>query len=484
SHNNICPYSPVKLRARLTQQHAAPVTFRWLPINRTADSLVVTPGQTTEYTVIATDGFGCSDTTTVNVNVLPAPSLSVSASAQEICPGGEVTLTASGADTYRWFPSAGLPDPNAASITIRPERTTIYTLVGTGLNGCKDTTEIRVGVYQPFGRIVSKESEYCAGDLIVLFAMGFDYGQATFNPPPLELIDADTAWIGIFVPETTTTYRVTGTSPEGCPISGEITIAVNPYPSGAVQATPPPYCRGSTVTLTAPAGPYTYLWNTGETTQSIVVADEKGYRVQITDTSRRTRCTTTSEFLRFDFRERPEAAFDSDIPVTRTGIPIQFFDRSTSRDGRIVAWEWRFSDGTVLRDSNPVHKFISEGTQSVVLIVTTEGGCTDTAGVEVVVTNEEKVVVPTAFSPNSDGVNELYYVLPFNVEDFKFQIFNRWGTMIFETDNPKFVWDGRVAAGPGKGEEVPEGAYVYKLSAKGVLTGKTIDETGMIVVVR
>ncbi len=484
SRNNICPYSPVKLRARLTQQHSTAVTFRWLPMNQTVDSLIVTPSQTTEYTVIATDGYACAETLFVTVTVLPAPALTVNATAQEICPGGQATLSASGADLYRWSPTAGIADPNAAVVTVSPETTTVYTLIGTLLNGCTDTVEVRVGVHRPYGRIISREPEYCVGDPIVLFAMGYDFGEVTFDPAPIQFLDADTAWVGIFIPETTTTYRATGISPEGCPITGEITIVVNPYPSGEIEVTPPPYCWGSPVTLTAPDGPYGYFWNTGETTRSINVFDEKGYRVQITDTSRSTLCTTTSKFYRFDFRERPEAAFVSDIPVTRTGIPIQFFDRSTSRDGQIVAWEWRFGDGTVLRDTNPVHKFISEGNQSVMLIVTTDGGCTDTAGVEVVISNEEKVVIPTAFSPNSDGVNELYYVLPFNVENFKFQIFNRWGTMIFESDNPKFTWDGSVAAGPGKGQQVPEGAYLYKMEAKGALTGIPINETGMIFVIR
>jgi gliding motility-associated-like protein len=484
SRNNICPYSPVKLRARLTQEHSTPVSFRWLPINQTADSLVVTPDRTTEYTVIATDGYACAETLTVNVNVLLAPTVTVNATAEEICPGAAVTLRANGADLYRWSPSAGIPDPNAAEINVRPERTTVYTLVGTALNGCTDTVEVRVGVFQPFGRIVSREYEYCSGDAIVLYAMGFDYGEAIFNPAPIDLIDADTAWIGIFLPETTTTYRATGFSPEGCPMAAEVTITMNPYPGGQIEASPPPYCYGSPVTLTAPAGPFTYLWNTGETTRSIVVFDEKGYRVQITDTSKTTKCTTTSEFLRFDFRERPVAAFVSDLPTVRTGVPIQFFDRSTSRDGRIVSWEWRFGDGTVLRDTNPIHRFGAQGNQSVVLIVTTDGGCTDTASADVVISNEEKVVVPTAFSPNSDGVNEIYYVMPFNVENFKFQIFNRWGTMIFETDNPRFAWDGSIGTGAGKGEQVPEGAYLYKLEAKGSLTGIPIYETGMIFVVR
>ena len=484
SRNDVCPFTPVKLRARLTQQHSTAVTFRWLPINQTADSLIVTPGQTTEYTVIATDGYACAETLFVNVRVLPAPVVSASASAQEVCPGIEVTLTASGAEFYRWSPATEIPDPNAAVITFVPEKTTVYTVIGTSLNGCTDTAEVRVGVHRPYGRIISGQPEYCAGDPIVLFAMGYDFGEVTFDPPPIQLLDADTAWVGIFIPETTTTYRATGLSPEGCPIRGEITVGVHPYPSGELEVTPPPFCWGSPVTLTAPDGPFSYLWNTGETTRSITVFDEKAYRVQISDVSHPTLCTTTSEFYRFDFRERPKAAFTSDLPVTRTGIPIQFFDRSTSRDGQIVAWEWRFGDGTVLRDTNPVHKFIAEGNQSVTLVVTTDGGCTDTTGLEVVITNEEKVVIPTAFSPNSDGVNELYYVLPFNVEDFKFQIFNRWGTMIFESDNPKFTWDGAVATGVGKGEQVPEGAYLYKMEARGSLTGVPINETGMIFVIR
>ena len=68
-----------------------------------------------------------------------------------------------------------------------------------------------------------------------------------------------------------------------------------------------------------------------------------------------------------------------------------------------------------------------------------------------------------AFSPNGDGVNDVFTVTYKDIKTYRLQIFNRWGNLIFETDNPEQGWDGRYNGG-----EVPEGTYYYLIDATGL----------------
>jgi gliding motility-associated-like protein len=72
------------------------------------------------------------------------------------------------------------------------------------------------------------------------------------------------------------------------------------------------------------------------------------------------------------------------------------------------------------------------------------------------------VLVPTAFSPNGDGVNDLWFVQGYSIETLRFQIYDRFGEMVFEGLEKASAWDGTR-----KGKASPEGVYMYTLTAKG-----------------
>ncbi|HEY4798606.1 MAG TPA: gliding motility-associated C-terminal domain-containing protein, partial [Bacteroidia bacterium] len=89
--------------------------------------------------------------------------------------------------------------------------------------------------------------------------------------------------------------------------------------------------------------------------------------------------------------------------------------------------------------------------------------------------------LPTAFTPNGDGKNDVLYVHGEGISDFSFGIYNRWGEMIFFTKDIKTGWDGTRQAG---GEEVPEGAYIYFVKGTDLKTGQPIDSYGKINLIR
>jgi hypothetical protein len=117
-------------------------SYSWMPGASSANPFVVSPMATTTYTVTGTNTNGCSSTASVTVNV---PSLSIAGN-NVICQGSATTLTASGAVTYSWAPSAGLSSTTKAAPSVSPTVTTTYTVTGVTSMGCVITNTVTVTV--------------------------------------------------------------------------------------------------------------------------------------------------------------------------------------------------------------------------------------------------------------------------------------------------------------------------------------------------
>lgn len=92
------------------------------------------------------------------------------------------------------------------------------------------------------------------------------------------------------------------------------------------------------------------------------------------------------------------------------------------------------------------------------------------------VTPQQKLYIPNAFTPNGDGINDAFGVKGEGLRNFTMRIFDRWGEIIFESDNPLHQWDGSY-----KGRPVQEGTYVYQVSSEAL--GRQ-SRTGAVTVVR
>jgi gliding motility-associated-like protein len=85
------------------------------------------------------------------------------------------------------------------------------------------------------------------------------------------------------------------------------------------------------------------------------------------------------------------------------------------------------------------------------------------------------VYFPNAFTPDNDGANDQFGAVGINVEEYQLKIFNRWGELLFESQDISSKWDGTF-----KGTPVPDGVYVYTFFAKELVTGKPISKTGTV----
>lgn len=139
---------------------------------------------------------------------------------------------------------------------------------------------------------------------------------------------------------------------------------------------------------------------------------------------------------------------------------VQFSNQTTGA----TDYKWNFGDDSAfVYDKNTSHQFdISKSTTyNVWMVATSEFGCVDSTNQKITVFQELLYYIPTAFTPNDDGYNQVFHPIfaaGFNPDDFKFVIYNRWGEVLYESYNHQAGWDGTYG-----GKLAPEGTYVYTI---------------------
>lgn len=212
-----------------------------------------------------------------------------------------------------------------------------------------------------------------------------------------------------------------------------------------------------------------YLWTLGNgstsTSPSPVVIYQGGtYSVGLT-VSTPLGCTSTSPTTGLiNAWTPPVAGFSaSTYETTADNANIQFTDLSS---GSIATWTWNFGDGGTSNAINPSWTYNDVGTFAVDLFVTDVHGCTDEATQTITITPVYDVVIPTAFTPNGNNGgaydpnaldNDVFYAFVRFVKDFRMRIFNRWGELIFESEDVRVGWDGYY-----RGELSPQDVYVVQ----------------------
>ncbi|WP_373493601.1 gliding motility-associated C-terminal domain-containing protein [Aquiflexum sp.] len=237
------------------------------------------------------------------------------------------------------------------------------------------------------------------------------------------------------------------------------------------------------VTIKGGKAPYKVNWqNRSDDVREIQIADEKEIAVEVTDAFG---CSVI-ETMRVDFsniaaEDRLEFNYrklDLDFEEEILVDDALLFESAIAED--FIAWEWDFGDGTKSHEKDPIHVFKNPGEFEVVLRAFDMFGCSSVLTEEVrIKQHEEFFVMPNAFSPNADGLNDRFHPVMKGVADYNMDIFNSWGEHLYSSAGRGAEgWDGFL-----NGQLLPNGNYVYKVNYT-TSKGEQIQKTGTVTLIR
>ncbi|HXH17717.1 MAG TPA: gliding motility-associated C-terminal domain-containing protein [Chitinophagales bacterium] len=206
-------------------------------------------------------------------------------------------------------------------------------------------------------------------------------------------------------------------------------------------------CEGFSAVLDAGAGYDSYLWSTNETTQAITVSHSGDYSVTVA-----TAGCSASDTVGVTVIPSPEVSIHPDDTTILIGSSVQLHAEVNAGN---VNYFWDPIDFLSCTDCpDPVASPPQQGAYSYTVTVFDQQECSGTDSVRITVTPEIITpLVPSAFTPNGDALNNEFYILPSGINVKEFRVYNRWGELIHEGATP---WNGTY-----KGKEQPVGTYTY-----------------------
>ncbi|MGC9331781.1 MAG: gliding motility-associated C-terminal domain-containing protein [Bacteroidales bacterium] len=276
SNQSICNGNNITIGGSPTASGGSPpYSFAWSPSTGLSSTTVAnptaSPTSTTSYTVVVSDGNGCTATDNMTVTVNSNP-VADAGSNESICDGNNVTIggspTASGGSgsyTYSWSPSTGLSSTTVANPTSSPSSTTTYTIVVTDGNGCTATDAMTVTVNPGPTASAGSDKTICGGGNVTIGGSPTASGGSppySFAWSPSTGLSSTTAANPIASPASTTTYTVVVTDVSGCSSSDDVIVTVSPNPTASISPDPAEMCTGETLNLNGNPSGGSGTWST------------------------------------------------------------------------------------------------------------------------------------------------------------------------------------------------------------------------------
>lgn len=419
---------------------------------------------------------GCPDTMTATVD--PLPTVSISGLDPTYCfkdtniliqfnpPGGLITGPITNGNQFN--PS----DAGPGNHTIR------YT-VGSG--DCAVSSSVTTFVRDPINVSVPyNDSLICEGDLVRISAQATGGLSTAYNYSWSNNLGNGTQHL--IQPSQTTTYQVR--VDDGCSDPGfaSVTIRVTPAFTLSID-TPEAVCFGepgwAEVSI-SPAGNYNILWDDNPPTTTPRVNGEAGRFYSVTVTSASSGCKESAS-VKIPSFPRISANFlvtPAEGCVDLLDPSFEFINQSDGADTGV----WYFGDGSFAEFDpfqNPSHTYPDTGKFLVYLQVWNDGGCEASSYQEVCVEPATVIHIPNSFTPNGDGINDVWLPVGIGLTDYELIIYNRWGESIFHTNDPDKGWNGEFQFEP-----VQMGGYAYKIFFRNAATNNKESRAGMLVLVR
>ncbi len=464
-------------------------------------------GQTTQtatglaagnYCVTITDNNGCD---AINCTTIDEPTelIGVPLGADTLC-FGEGTVIFAGASggtmpyTINWDAATGFGN-QAGGINVVPFTSTSYCYEVVDANGCTSAnTCIDIEVLSDVNLAPLSDFEYCDGDTadIIAIASGGagnynftwvdENGQVIFSE-----ISDDSSSLTVSPSSDETFYLVVDDGCSSLSIDSSV-VTVNPNPNFYLVLSDSIGCAPMQIDFDF-VGSDMFQFNLNIGCDSVseyiglnqsqtLILTEPGIHPVCASVTSAEGCTTSSDSASFiEVWPQPDADFFADPNVADLlDTEIEFINQSSGANN----YEWSFGDGTVISGfsgpvvgvantngtyTNPSYIYPSIGqSYNVQLVATNQYGCTDTAIQTLEIKDIFLIYVPNAFTPDDDGLNETFLpVLSTNngIRNYEFWVFDRWGEVVYYTEQVGAAWDGTYRGFPSKTD-----VYVWKVKLR------------------
>ncbi len=466
--NSVCAGNPINLSTNAAGGIGA-LNYAWSNGSAISTATVnETNSGTYTYTAIVTDANTCSVSAVQTLTFIPNPVLT--SASKEVCYGQPANLSVNGATNYSWTPSSGLNVTSGSAVVANPSVTTVYSIVGNN-SFCTAIITVTVGVTPYPNSVIScPNQQICEGQSTSISATG---AQNYIWSPNYAISSTNAAAVTV-APLVNTTYTLTSYNTSGTVICAEtklMPIVVVPQVTVNIS-NPKIMCAGEKVNLTATGGnviAWTPTLGLNQTNVSGVVASPTISTIYTASVSNNGFCGNSAT-----------------VSVIVNPNPVVFAGRDTTYNLDEAMFINATGTGTLTWIDGegvfcavcPNTKIAATHSGCYVVETVNQFGCKAKDEMCVEITNNSGVFIPNTFTPNGDGLNDVFLVFGYSITDVTMEIFDRWGEKLFSSNDQKTGWNGTH-----KGLTCKNDVYVYKISYKG-LDGKKQLKTGHVTIAK
>lgn len=452
---------------------AGATDYTWTPASslntNTGPIVSASPMVTTNYTVIGS-ALTCTSSYIRQVKVTPLPVIQASATKTALCKGEKTTINANGSGTYTWSPPFGLSDPHSNFVTVQPMVSTTYSIFGE--NGpCINSAVFPITVLEfPVMELSTNLQKVCKGNSTSIFANG----SQSYKWAPEDGITHVNNNMVTVTPTASTNYTVQGYNSSGtviCMMAKEILIDVVPSIT-ATASRSVQLCKGESVKLSA-GGSNTYRWGPSAGLSNSLISNPYAspketttYTVRVSDGGY---CESTATVL-VEVFDTPTVNAGPDM-VYNVDEPIYLNARGTG------TLSWILGEGIMCKDC-PDTQIMPQNSGCYQVMAVGKHGCKSIDEVCIEITKDGTIYIPNVFTPNYDGLNDMFLVYGTGLTKVEMIIFDRWGEKLYTSSEQLKGWDGTH-----NDEECKQDVYTYLVNYTG-LDGKKHTKTGHVTLLR
>jgi gliding motility-associated-like protein len=424
---------------------------------------------TYQINMVVTNSWGCQDSIKLPINIYPRPVINIGTPAS-VCNLDTVQLSAHGGGTYLWSPNYAIDSIYSATPRVTPDKTTSYQVKVISPLGCFDTANVLITSLNPPSRGTVLDSTICFGDSARLLG-GSNVNNYLWSPNyNLSANNIGNPWAFPLVPTQYVVHVTNGTCIHDDTF--KVNVAKLAVPNAGQDTT---ICKGATANLRGTGGVF-YSWTPNENmsfsntaTPVVYPSMTTTYVLTVIDTFS---CLKPISDIVTVHVEDFNWAYAGEDTSGIKGVPIELH----AEGGVSYSWQpiYGLDNPTVQNPSATLDKDMTY-----VVTVTSANGCIDHDTINVIIFPEITAYIPNAFTPNGDGVDDVFIPIYAGVTGLmEFAVYNRWGNKVFSTTDRNEGWDGHF-----KGQDAETGAYVWVIRVRD-LTGAEWLKKGDVTLIR